>query len=101
MTGGSVLQVVTLTEPTIEVGDIRAILRSTVATVEGDLGRIGTISPRRKLAIALSLLDTVDEKRRYTSLTAQLSEALSNLQVDERHWRKIAEHLGRWSSGRK
>ena len=85
-TGGNVLQVVTLTEPSIEVGDLRAILRSTVAAVEDDLGRISKISPRRKLAIALSLLHAVDEKRRYTSLTAQLSEAISNLPVDERHY---------------
>ena len=80
------LQAFNFMEPKIEVGDIRAILRLTVATVEGALGKISKIGPRRKLAIALSLLDAADQKRGYKNLTARLSGGLSDLPVDERHY---------------
>jgi adenine-specific DNA-methyltransferase len=86
MTGGSVLQVVTLTGPTMGVGDIRAILRSTVTAVEGEFGQIEKLSPRRKLSITLSLLNAADKKNRYANLTLKLAEALSKFQVDERHY---------------
>jgi len=86
MTGGSVLQVVTLTGPTMGVGDIRAILRSTVTAVEGEFGQIEKLSPRRKLSITLTLLNAADKKTRYANLTLKLAEALSKFQVDERHY---------------
>ena len=69
-----------------EIGDLRAILRSTVAAVERAFGKIGNLSPDRKLSIALSLLDSADEKNRYAKITGGLSDALSKLQVDDRHY---------------
>jgi hypothetical protein len=56
------------------VGDLRAILRSTVAAIERAFGKIGNLSPDRKLSIALSLLDSADEKNRYAKITGGLSD---------------------------
>jgi adenine-specific DNA-methyltransferase len=81
-----VLQVATYMGSAGGVGDLRAILRSTVAAIERAFGKIGNLSPDRKLSIALSLLDSADEKNRYAKITGGLSDALSKLQVDDRHY---------------
>ena len=80
------LRVTTFADLAIGAGDLRAVLRSTVAAVERAFGKIGKLSPRRKLSIAMSLLDLADEKNRYAKITCGLSDALSNLQVDDRHY---------------
>ena len=80
------LQVATFRDSTIGAGDLRALLRTTVVDVESDFGTLKKLSAQRKLSLALSLLKSTDEKNAYRDTTLGLSEALSKLQIDDRHY---------------
>lgn len=80
------LQVATFRDATIGAGDLRAILRATVVDVERAFGSVRKLSARRKLSLALSLLISPDENNRYRETTRGLSDALKELQIDDRHY---------------
>lgn len=67
--------------------DVRAALRSAIAGIEASFNSIEKLQPRTRLSLALSLLDGFSQTgTKFAKATANLSQVLALLDIDERHY---------------